>query len=97
MRQLAADLRHKGTALFVAEPGDAAAGRLPALAARPRRDRRRLPRPELLSMAIALAKHLGTDVDQPPPSAEGHADPMSGIEPTRGAGRHRLRRHGRAP
>jgi glutamine---fructose-6-phosphate transaminase (isomerizing) len=65
MRQLAADLRHKGTALFVAEPGAAAAGRLPALAGDHAETDAVCLVQSFYAMAIHLAKRLGTDVDNP--------------------------------
>jgi glucosamine--fructose-6-phosphate aminotransferase (isomerizing) len=65
MRQLAADLRQMGTALFVAEPGDSAAGRLPVLAPDHAETDAVCLAQSFYLMAIALAKHLGTDVDRP--------------------------------
>jgi glutamine---fructose-6-phosphate transaminase (isomerizing) len=65
MRQLAADLRHKGTALFVAEPGAAAAGRLPVLASDHAETDAVCLVQSFYAMSILLAKRLGTDVDNP--------------------------------
>jgi glutamine---fructose-6-phosphate transaminase (isomerizing) len=65
MRQLAADLRHKGTALFVAEPGAAAAGRLPVLATDHAETDAVCLVQSFYVMSILLAKRLGTDVDNP--------------------------------
>jgi glutamine---fructose-6-phosphate transaminase (isomerizing) len=65
MRQLAADLRHKGTALFTAEPGPAAPGRLPTLAADHAETDAVCLVQSFYAMAIRLAKRLGTDVDNP--------------------------------
>jgi glutamine---fructose-6-phosphate transaminase (isomerizing) len=65
MTQLAADLRRKGAALFVAEPGDGAAGRLPTLA----KDHAQVDAVCLIqsfyAMAVGLAARLGADVDRP--------------------------------
>jgi glucosamine--fructose-6-phosphate aminotransferase (isomerizing) len=65
MRQLAADLRAKGTALFVTDPRARGVGRLPALACdQPETDAVCLIQ-SFYVMLIALAKRLGTDVDRP--------------------------------
>jgi glutamine---fructose-6-phosphate transaminase (isomerizing) len=65
MRQLAASLRDKGTALFAAEPGAAAAGCLPALPSdHPETDAACLIQ-SFYAMLIRLAERLGTDVDRP--------------------------------
>jgi glutamine---fructose-6-phosphate transaminase (isomerizing) len=65
MRQLAADFRHKGTALFIAEPGAAAAGRLPVLASDHAETDAVCLVQSFYAMSILLAKRLGTDVDNP--------------------------------
>jgi glucosamine--fructose-6-phosphate aminotransferase (isomerizing) len=65
MRALAADLRMKKTNLFVAEPGENAPGRLPALAAeQPEADALCLVQ-SFYAMALRLAERLGVDVDRP--------------------------------
>lgn len=65
MRQLADDLSAKGAALFAAEPGETAAGRLPALAPdHPDADAVCLIQ-SFYAMAVRLAEKLGTDVDRP--------------------------------
>ena len=65
MRQLAADLRGKGAALLATEPGDAAPGRLPALAPRhPETDAVCLVQ-SFYAMLIRVADRLGLDVDRP--------------------------------
>jgi glucosamine--fructose-6-phosphate aminotransferase (isomerizing) len=65
MRQLAADLRRKGTALLATEPGDAGAGRLPVLAPdHPEADAVCLVQ-SFYAMLIRLADRLGMDVDRP--------------------------------
>jgi len=65
MHQLAADLRRKGAALLATEPGDAAAGRLPALASEhPETDAVCLVQ-SFYAMLIRLAERLGVDVDRP--------------------------------
>jgi glucosamine--fructose-6-phosphate aminotransferase (isomerizing) len=65
MRQLAASLRDKGTALFAAEPGTTAPGRLPALPPdHPETDAACLIQ-SFYAMLIRLAERLGTDVDRP--------------------------------
>jgi glucosamine--fructose-6-phosphate aminotransferase (isomerizing) len=65
MRQLAGDLRRMGTALFIAEPGDATATRLPALPAdQPEADAICLIQ-SFYVMAVQLAQHLEIDVDRP--------------------------------
>jgi glucosamine--fructose-6-phosphate aminotransferase (isomerizing) len=65
MRQLADELRRLGTALFVAEPGEATQGRLPALAAdQPEADAICLIQ-SFYAMAVALAQRLQVDVDNP--------------------------------
>jgi glucosamine--fructose-6-phosphate aminotransferase (isomerizing) len=62
---LAADLRRKGAALFVAEPGVAATGRLPALAPdQPEADAICLIQ-SFYGMAVRLASMRGLDVDRP--------------------------------
>jgi glutamine---fructose-6-phosphate transaminase (isomerizing) len=65
LRQLASDLRGKGAALFVGEPGEAAPGRLRAL----ERDEPHADAICLLqsfySMAVRLAAERGLDVDRP--------------------------------
>jgi glutamine---fructose-6-phosphate transaminase (isomerizing) len=65
MRQLAADLRRMGTALFVAEPGAAAAGRLPALAGDHAETDAVCLIQSFYAMSVQLAAWLGTDVDNP--------------------------------
>jgi glutamine---fructose-6-phosphate transaminase (isomerizing) len=65
LRKLAADLRAKGAALFVAEPGEAAPGRLPALDADgPEADAICLLQ-SFYGMAVRLADLRGLDVDRP--------------------------------
>jgi glucosamine--fructose-6-phosphate aminotransferase (isomerizing) len=65
MRQLAADLRQKGTALFTAEAGGRGNGRLPALATdHPETDAICLIQ-SFYAMLIPLAERLGFDVDRP--------------------------------
>jgi glucosamine--fructose-6-phosphate aminotransferase (isomerizing) len=65
MRQLAADLRLKGTALFATEPGDGAPGRLPALPAdHPETDAVCLVQ-SFYAMLLRLAERIGADVDRP--------------------------------
>jgi glucosamine--fructose-6-phosphate aminotransferase (isomerizing) len=65
MARLAADLKQKGTALFVTEAGAAAGGRLPAL----KPDQAEADAVCLIqsfyAMLIALAERLGADVDRP--------------------------------
>jgi glucosamine--fructose-6-phosphate aminotransferase (isomerizing) len=64
MRQLAADLRQKGSALFTTE-GDGGPGRLPVLApAHPETDAVCLVQ-SFYAMLIRLAERVGTDVDRP--------------------------------
>jgi glucosamine--fructose-6-phosphate aminotransferase (isomerizing) len=66
MRQLATNLRHMGTGLFVAEPGDATATRLPTLAAdQPEADAVCMIQ-SFYGMAVQLAQHLEIDIDRPP-------------------------------
>ena len=66
MRQLATNLRHMGTGLFVAEPGDATATRLPTLAAdQPEADAVCIIQ-SFYGMAVQLAQHLEIDIDRPP-------------------------------
>jgi glutamine---fructose-6-phosphate transaminase (isomerizing) len=65
MRQLADDLRHKGTALFVAEPGATAPGRLPVVASDHAETDAVCLIQSFYAMSILLAKRLGTDVDNP--------------------------------
>jgi glutamine---fructose-6-phosphate transaminase (isomerizing) len=65
LRQLALDLRDKGAALFVAEPGDPAPGRLPALPPdHPEADAICLLQ-SFYGMAVRLAALRGLDVDRP--------------------------------
>jgi len=65
MRQLAATLRHKGAALFAAEPGEATPWRLAALAPdHPETDAVCLIQ-TFYGMAYRLAARVGTDVDRP--------------------------------
>jgi glucosamine--fructose-6-phosphate aminotransferase (isomerizing) len=65
MRQLAGELRGKGTALFVAEPGVATATRLPALPPdQPEADAICLIQ-SFYAMAVQLATRLDIDVDRP--------------------------------
>ena len=65
MRQLAGELRRLGTALFVAEQGDAGDMRLPTLAAdQPEADAICLIQ-SFYAMAVQLAQHLDIDVDRP--------------------------------
>jgi glutamine---fructose-6-phosphate transaminase (isomerizing) len=62
---LAADLRDKGAALFVAEPGETRTGRLPALVAdHPEADAVCLIQ-SFYGMAVQLAAQRGLDVDRP--------------------------------
>jgi glutamine---fructose-6-phosphate transaminase (isomerizing) len=65
MRTLAADLRRMGTALFVAEAGPPAAGRLPALDPDHAETDAVCLIQSFYAMAIGLAHRLGTNVDQP--------------------------------
>jgi glutamine---fructose-6-phosphate transaminase (isomerizing) len=65
MHTLAADLRRMGTALFVAEAGAAAAGRLPALDPDHAETDAVCLIQSFYAMAIGLAHRLGTNVDQP--------------------------------
>jgi len=65
MRQLAADLRRMGTALFVAESGGAAPARLPTLPPdQPETDAICLIQ-SFYAMAVQLAERLDIDVDRP--------------------------------
>jgi glucosamine--fructose-6-phosphate aminotransferase (isomerizing) len=65
MRQLAAQLRAKGTALLATEAGDGAPGRLPALpSAHPETDAVCLVQ-SFYTMLLGLAELLGADVDRP--------------------------------
>lgn len=65
MRQLAADLRRMGTALFVAEPGGSAPARLPTLQPdQPETDAICLIQ-SFYAMAVQLAERLDIDVDRP--------------------------------
>lgn len=65
LRRLAADLRAKGAALHVAEPGEAAAGRLPALDPdQPEADALCLLQ-SFYGLAVRLAERRGLDVDRP--------------------------------
>jgi glucosamine--fructose-6-phosphate aminotransferase (isomerizing) len=65
MRQLAVDLRDKGTALFATEPGPAGAGRLPALPPDHAETDAVCLIQSFYAMAVRLAQRLGTDVDRP--------------------------------
>jgi glucosamine--fructose-6-phosphate aminotransferase (isomerizing) len=65
MQRLAEELRHKGAAVFCAEPGEPVAGRLPALAAdHPQTDAVCLIQ-SFYAMLVRLAELLGTDLDRP--------------------------------
>ena len=65
LRTLAANLRGKGASLFVAEPGEATPGRLPALAPdHPEADAICLIQ-SFYGLAVHLAKLRGIDVDRP--------------------------------
>jgi glutamine---fructose-6-phosphate transaminase (isomerizing) len=65
MRQLATDLRQKGTALLAAEPGPALEGRLATLPPdHPETDAVCLIQ-SFYALAVRLARRLGTDVDRP--------------------------------
>jgi glucosamine--fructose-6-phosphate aminotransferase (isomerizing) len=65
MRQLAANLREKGTALYTTDPHEDASGRLPVLPPdHPETDAVCLIQ-SFYVMAVHLAKRLGTDVDHP--------------------------------
>jgi glucosamine--fructose-6-phosphate aminotransferase (isomerizing) len=65
MRQLAANLRGKGTALFTTEPGDTAGTRLSALASdHPETDAVCLIQ-SFYPLLVRLAERLGTDADRP--------------------------------
>jgi glutamine---fructose-6-phosphate transaminase (isomerizing) len=65
MRQLAADLREKGTSLLVAEPGPPEPGRLPALPPeQPEADAVCMIQ-SFYAMAVQLAERLGTSPDRP--------------------------------
>jgi glucosamine--fructose-6-phosphate aminotransferase (isomerizing) len=65
MRRLAANLREKGTALFVTEQGDTGNGRLPVLRPdHPDTDAACLIQ-SFYAMAVRLAERLGADVDRP--------------------------------
>jgi glucosamine--fructose-6-phosphate aminotransferase (isomerizing) len=65
MRLLAANLRQKGSALFIAEAGAATAGRLPTLDPdHPETDAICLIQ-SFYGMAVSLAHRIGTDVDRP--------------------------------
>lgn len=65
MRRLATELRDKATKLFVAEPGAATAGRLPALPPeQPEADAICLIQ-SFYAMVVRLAERLGTDADRP--------------------------------
>ena len=65
MQRLAEDLRHKGAAVFCAEPGATMPARLPALAAdHPDTDAVCLVQ-SFYAMLVGLAKLLGTDLDRP--------------------------------
>jgi glucosamine--fructose-6-phosphate aminotransferase (isomerizing) len=65
MQRLAADLRHKGTALFAAEPGTGDAGHLPALSPDHAETDAVCLIQSFYAMAVRLAQRLGTDVDRP--------------------------------
>jgi glutamine---fructose-6-phosphate transaminase (isomerizing) len=65
MHQLAADLRRMSTALFVAEPGEAAPGRLPVAPSDHAETDAVCLIQSFYEMCVRLAKHLGTDVDRP--------------------------------
>jgi len=65
MQQLAIDLRHKGTALFAAEPGLGGAGHLPALCSDHAETDAVCLIQSFYAMAVRLAQRLGTDVDRP--------------------------------
>jgi glutamine---fructose-6-phosphate transaminase (isomerizing) len=65
MQQLAAELRKKGTALFIAEPGDPMAGRLLALPADQAETDAICLIQSFYAMAVRLAEHLQIDVDRP--------------------------------
>ena len=63
--RLAEDLRHKGAAVFCAEPGEPAPGRLPAVAVdHPETDAVCLVQ-SFYAMLVRLAQRLGTDLDRP--------------------------------
>ena len=65
MQKLAADLRGKGAALFIAEPGEASDERLPVLAKdHPETDAVCLIQ-SFYGLAVGLAERLGTDMDRP--------------------------------
>lgn len=65
LQRLAEDLRSKGAAVFCAEPGEPAAGRLPALVAdHPETDAVCLVQ-SFYAMLVRLAQRLGTDLDKP--------------------------------
>jgi glutamine---fructose-6-phosphate transaminase (isomerizing) len=65
MRQLAGELRRMGTALFVAEHGEASATRLPTLTPdQPEADAICLVQ-SFYAMAVEVAQHLDIDVDRP--------------------------------
>jgi glutamine---fructose-6-phosphate transaminase (isomerizing) len=65
MQRLAEDLRAKGAAVFCAEPGEPAHGRLPTLAAdHPETDAVCLIQ-SFYAMLVRLAERLGTDLDRP--------------------------------
>jgi glucosamine--fructose-6-phosphate aminotransferase (isomerizing) len=65
LQRLAEDLRHKGAAVFCAEPGEPATGRLPAVAAdHPETDALCLVQ-SFYAMLVRLAQLLGTDLDRP--------------------------------
>src|SRR6266566_2039412 len=65
LQRLAEDLRHKGAAVFCAEPGEPAPGRLPAVAVdHPETDAVCLVQ-SFYAMLVRLAQRLGTDLDRP--------------------------------
>jgi glucosamine--fructose-6-phosphate aminotransferase (isomerizing) len=65
LRQLAADLRHKGAALLRAEPGPAGAGRLPALAPDQADADAVCLIQSFYAMVVQLAARRGIDPDRP--------------------------------
>jgi glutamine---fructose-6-phosphate transaminase (isomerizing) len=65
LQRLAGDLRRKGAAVYCAESGEPASGRLPALAAdHPETDAVCLVQ-SFYAMLVRLAQRLGTDLDRP--------------------------------
>jgi glucosamine--fructose-6-phosphate aminotransferase (isomerizing) len=65
LRELAADLRHKGASVFVAEHGEPVAGRLPALAPGHADTDAVCLIQSFYLLLIRLAERRGTDVDRP--------------------------------